>query len=79
MWYLSRTSEKLVRLDNGALNHHSAVKVARYDQHGRQWEEIDEIDIDYAMNPWQAAYVGRRRFSHLAPQKGGGMWAFIEG
>ena len=77
-WYLSRTSEELVKLDNGALNHHSAVKVARFDQGGRQWQEIDAIDIDYAMNPWQAAYVGRRRFSHLAPQKGGGMWAFIE-
>ena len=77
-WYLSRTSEELVKLDNGALNHHSAVKVARYDRGGRQWQEIDAIDIDYAMNPWQAAYVGRRRFSHLAPQKGGGMWAFIE-
>ena len=79
VWYLSRTSEKLVRLDNGALNHHSAVKVARYDQGGRHWKEIDEIDIDYALNPWQAAYVGRRRFSHLAAQKGGGMWAFVEG
>ena len=77
-WYLSRTSEELVKLDNGALNHHSAVKVARYDKGGGQWQEIDAIDIDYAMNPWQAAYVGRRRFSHLASQKGGGMWAFIE-
>ena len=77
-WYLSRTSEELVKLDNGALNHHSAVKVARYDKGRRQWQEIDAIDIDYAMNPWQAAYVGRRRCSHLAAQKGGGMWAFIE-
>ena len=78
LWYLSRTSEELVKLENGALNHHSAVKVARLDQGGRQWQEIDAIDIDYAMNPWQAAYVGRRRFSHLAAQEGGGMWAFVE-
>jgi len=35
------------------------------------WRDVESVNIDHAMNPWMAAYVGMRRFPNLLPAEGG--------
>jgi len=73
-WYLARCRERLVNLD-GAVNHHSQLVVSR-EQDG-VWRDVAAVDIDFAMNPWMAAYWGYRRFPMLL-RDDAGAWLLWE-
>ena len=77
-WLIAFSAEELVEETGGAVGHHSQIRVARFDASANAWREIDAVDIDYAMNPWLAAYVGRRRQPCLIARRGGGAWLFCE-
>lgn len=77
-WYLAYSTNELTDVEGGALGHHSEIRVARFHDQTRTWQPVDAVDIDDCMNPWMAAYVGRRRQPHLIPRVGGGVWLLWE-
>ena len=77
-WYLAWSQDELVSLPGNVLNHHSQIKVARLSRDSDIWQEVGAVDIDYALNPWMAAYVGLRRFPNLVPCTDGGVWLLWE-
>jgi len=68
--FVARCRERLVDYE-GAAGHHSELVVAARDGDG--WRDVAAIDIDFALNPWLAAYWGFRRFPILIPH-GDGVW-----
>ena len=64
-WFAARCREKLVELKGGIANHHSELVVAMLIPGADEWRDVAFVDIDHAMNPWEAPYVGMRRFPHL--------------
>ena len=73
--WISRCRERLAD-HHGAAIHHSEIVVSSRNAES-DWVERHVIDIDYALNPWMAAYWGYRRFSQLRIIDGEG-WLFYE-
>ncbi len=76
--YSSYCRENPVELEGGMASYHSRIVFSKLAPDQSKWQTLEHTDIDYGMNPWQAAYVGRRRFSQLVPNPAGGMWALFE-
>ena len=76
LWYVARCRERLVEFPGGAAGHHSELVLARGD--GATWEDVASVNIDHAMNPWMAAYYGRRRFPTLVSDHDNGIWMLWE-
>jgi len=68
--FAARCRERRVDLNSSALFHSELVAAVR---DGDGWRDVATIDIDFALNPWQAAYWGFRRFPMLFPE-GEGVW-----
>jgi len=77
-WHLAYSTNQFIEIAAGALGHHSEIRVDRFDRASGAWRRVDAVDIDYAMNPWMAAYVGRRRQPYLLPATGAGVWLLWE-
>ncbi len=76
--YSSYCRENPVELEGGMASYHSRIVFSKLAPNQSKWQTLEHTDIDYGMNPWQAAYVGRRRVSQLVPNPAGGMWALFE-
>ena len=76
--FLSCTIEQPVLLDNGCVEYRSDIAVFQSDNSRGEWVSIGKESIDYGLNPWQAAYVGRRRAPLLRADGNGGMWLLWE-
>ncbi|MBM4047179.1 MAG: hypothetical protein FJ279_18910, partial [Planctomycetes bacterium] len=74
-WFAARCRESLVELDGGVVTHHSRLVVST--REAVRWRDVAEVCIDHAMNPWEAAYVGLRRFPRLVPRRNG-VWLLWE-
>jgi hypothetical protein len=74
-WFGVRCRDCLIHRPDGAVNHHTRLVVAAHD--GDTWQDVDEVDIDHAMNPWMAAYWGWRRYGQLIPAATG-VWLLWE-
>jgi hypothetical protein len=77
-WLLACTAEHPRLRDSGSVIHHSVFKVYRWDTVKSCWEEDGCVDIDYGLNPWQAAYCGKRRQPGLLTAADGGAWLVWE-
>jgi len=64
-WHVARCRERLVALRDGIAGHHSELVVSALAPGAREWRERACVDIDHAMNPWMAAYMGWRRYPRL--------------
>jgi hypothetical protein len=69
--YAAGCRETLVALDHGVASHHSELAVWALSPGTTEWREVGAVDVDHAMNPWMAAYMGRRRFPTLVPRDQG--------
>lgn len=76
-WYIARCRERLVELDGGICSHHSRLIVSSLRPSDSDWQDLGGVDIDFAMNPWMAAYCGLRRFPSLVPDEDG-VWLLWE-
>jgi hypothetical protein len=75
--YVARGRERLVELPEGLASHHSQLVVSCRPPGAEAWREVAAVDIDHAMNPWRAAYMGWRRYAHLVPGADG-VWLLWE-
>jgi hypothetical protein len=67
--FAARCRERLVELRQETAGYHTELVVARQD--GIEWRDVAAVDIDFALNPWMAAYVGMRRYPVLIPRESG--------
>lgn len=75
-WYVARCRERLVELeDEGVAGFCSALVVAAQD--GDLWCDVGSVNIDFALNPWRAAYMGFRRLPQLVAAEDG-VWLCFE-
>jgi hypothetical protein len=63
--FLAYSRDELVMIEPNAVNWHSNICVEEWFVTEEKWKITHETCIDFAMNPWMAAYVGRRRQPHL--------------
>jgi len=64
-WFAARCRERLVAGQGGAALHHSELVVATLTD--GEWQDVGQVNVDHAMNPWMSAYWGFRRFPVLVP------------
>jgi len=75
--YAAGCRETLIALDDGVANHHTELIVWALPPETAEWCELGAVDVNHAMNPWMAAYMGRRRFPTLVPRDQG-VWLLWE-
>ncbi|MCF7853938.1 MAG: DUF3604 domain-containing protein [Candidatus Pacebacteria bacterium] len=73
--YAARCRERLIELPGGAANYTSELVVACLGSRG--WQDVANVIIDHALNPWMAAYWGFRRYPRLASDTDG-VWLLWE-
>jgi hypothetical protein len=77
-WFLACTADQPRLGKSGSVIHHSELKTYYWNPGESSWRESGLIDIDYGLNPWQAAYCGRRRQPLLLADSCGSTWLLWE-